>query len=53
MEKILPISLKLNFTPNTVGLYGLKYVFTRAKLFVRCLKKRIVQFLEMKSHSWF
>jgi len=24
-EKILPISRKLNFTPNTVGCYGLKY----------------------------
>jgi len=24
MEKILPISLKLNFTPNTFGCYGLK-----------------------------
>jgi len=24
MEKILPISLKLNFTPNTLGGYGLK-----------------------------
>ena len=23
MEKILPISLKLNFTPNTLGCYGL------------------------------
>ena len=23
MEKILPISLKLNFTPNTLGSYGL------------------------------
>jgi len=23
MEKILPISLKLNFTPNTLGYYGL------------------------------
>jgi len=23
-EKILPISLKLNFTPNTLGCYGLK-----------------------------
>ena len=23
MEKILPISLKLNFTPNTWGCYGL------------------------------
>jgi len=26
MEKILPISLKLNFTPNTLGCYGLKDV---------------------------
>jgi len=24
MEKNLPISLKLNFTPNTLGCYGLK-----------------------------
>jgi len=24
MEKILPISLKLNFTSNTLGCYGLK-----------------------------
>jgi len=24
MEKILPISLKLNLTPNTLGGYGLK-----------------------------
>jgi len=24
MEKILGISLKLNFTPNTLGRYGLK-----------------------------
>ena len=24
METILPISLKLNFTPNTLGCYGLK-----------------------------
>jgi len=24
MEEILPISLKLNFTPNTLGCYGLK-----------------------------
>jgi len=23
MEKILPLSLKLNFTPNTLGCYGL------------------------------
>jgi len=23
MEKVLPISLKLNFTPNTLGCYGL------------------------------
>jgi len=26
MEKILPISLKLNFTPNTFGCYGLTLV---------------------------
>jgi len=27
MEKDLPISLKLNFTPNTVGCYELIWVF--------------------------
>jgi len=25
MEKVLPISLKLNFAPNTFGCYGLSY----------------------------
>jgi len=25
MEKILPISLKLNFTPNALGCYGLSF----------------------------
>ena len=24
MEKIVPISLEINFTPNTLGCYGLK-----------------------------
>jgi len=29
MEKILRISLKLNFTPNTLGGYGLNVIFSR------------------------
>ena len=29
VEKILPISLKLNFTPNTRGCYGLKVMGQR------------------------
>jgi len=28
MEKILHISLKLNFTPNTLGCYGLRDAFS-------------------------
>jgi len=31
MEQILPISLKLNFTPSTLGCYGLKEIgFTKS-----------------------
>ena len=40
MRKILPISLKLNFTPNTLGCYGLKErrsCWTAIKSFVRVL----------------
>jgi len=32
MEKILSISLKLNFTPNTSGCYGLIHFFKKTKL---------------------
>ena len=32
MEKILSISLKLNFTPNTLGSYGLRLKRTFEKL---------------------
>jgi len=28
MDEILSISLKLNFSPNTLGCYGLKYSLT-------------------------
>jgi len=31
MEKILSISLKLNFTPNTLGCYGLSALSGRAQ----------------------
>jgi len=34
MEKILPISLKLNFTPNTLGSYGLMLVVHTPLYFV-------------------
>jgi len=32
MGKILPISLKLNFTPNTLGFYGLSMAIDRSIL---------------------
>jgi len=35
MEKILSNSLKLNFTPNTLGCYGLTYTFVRRR-FSQC-----------------
>jgi len=35
MEKILPISLKLNSTPDTLGCYGLKYInYVTTNIFV-------------------
>jgi len=39
MEKIFPISLMLNFTPNTSGCYWLRCLYTRAKIY----KKRIFE----------
>ena len=39
MEKILPISLQLNFTPNTLGSYGLKQAFNE-NLFVSFSRNR-------------
>jgi len=33
MEKVIPISLKLNFTPNTLGCYGLN---SFSGFYVRC-----------------
>jgi len=32
MEKILPISLKQNFTPNTLGCFGLTQRLVEAKM---------------------
>jgi len=48
MEKIFSISLKLNFTPNILGCYGLSFPFN---LFFFTLKLRRVDFLSEQNLS--
>jgi len=46
MEKIIPISLKLNFTPNNSGCYGLKRDFNaRVGYLLNCRADRHVTHL--------
>ena len=52
MEKILPISLKLNFTPNTLGCCGLMHIgrhcLSKVGKFVVTLAKMSLMSMEMK-----
>jgi len=39
VRKILPVSLKLNFTPNTFGCYGLSRINLKTEVFTRKNKR--------------
>jgi len=50
MGKIFRISLKLNFTPNTLGCYGLKKRFHKSIFFLATLLVLHVKFFNLTFH---